>query len=125
MGEEKKYGVAKITAVLALALEMGNVLSKVVSQPGPMISKLGFALELSDEVVGMVGFSAEEFKQEILDLDDAEKQQLLDFMKNKFDLADDALEAKIEHGLELVFKAEDLVKQVIAFAKAAKGAVAA
>lgn len=50
-------------------------------------------------------------KEEITNLDAAEKEALNQWVKDTFDLADDSLEAKIEKGLAVVFYLAELYSE--------------
>lgn len=114
-----KYGIETIKKVLAVLIEAGNVLDKVKATPGPITGKLAFMLELTDELFALTGFSTAAFVQEVKDLDGAEKESLLAFLKEKLDLADDAVEAKVESGLALLVKLEGVIEEIVAFVKPA------
>ncbi len=103
-----------------LVVEAGNVGDAIVQEKGGAAAKIAHVVELFDEVMAMGSFSFAEFKTQVAGLGDAEKAELLAQFKTKFNIADDKAEAGIEGALALGLKAEALVEEVIAFAKALK-----
>lgn len=55
---------------------------------------------------------ADQIPTELKDLDQAEAQELLDFVKAEFDIADDKLELTVVKALETGLKVYDLVQQI-------------
>jgi hypothetical protein len=61
-------------------------------------------------------------KDEVSDLDEAEKGQLKQTIKDKFQIADHKLEFAIEEGIGLLLDLEGFIKRGSAFAQALKAA---
>lgn len=122
---DEKQGIEQVKKVLDVVTEAGNVAEKVMKEEGSAVAKLTHLIKMSDELIQLTSLDAAKLKKEIKDLDAAEKEALLAHVKAKFDLADDALEAKIESGLGLAMKAAELVSEAIAFAKPAAPAAPA
>ncbi len=115
---DEKMGIEQVKKVLDVVVEAGNVAEKIAKEEGSAVAKLTHLVKLSDELIQLTGLSVAKLKDELKDLDAAEKADLLAHVKAKFDLADDALEAKIEAGLDLALEAAGVVQKAIAFAKA-------
>lgn len=116
----EKHGTEQIKKVLDVVAEAGNVAEKVAKQEGSAVAKMTHLVKMSDELLQLASLNLPALKAEVADLSAAEKAELLEHVKAKFDLADDELEAKLEAGLALAVKAAELVAEVVAFAKPAQ-----
>lgn len=116
MSEEVKVDQIKIA--LSAVLEAGNVLEKVVSEQGPVLAKLSHLTAMFDEVVALGSLDAAKLKEQLHSINESEKADLISHFKGKLDLSNESLESKIERGLELVVELQDVVRKIIAFAKA-------
>lgn len=110
-----KLGIADLKPVLGLAIELGNVIDKMGHTEG--VAKYGQLLMLVDELAGLGSVKFDQIVPEFKDLDDAEKAELMAYVKEKLSLEDKDLEGKIEGGLGLIQKTIDLVNESIAFVK--------
>lgn len=115
----EKYGVEQVTRVMDVLVEAGNVAARMIGDQGGAAAKVGHLLRMSDELIGLVGLDAAKLKAELADLSPEERAQLMAHVKEKFDLADDALEAKIEAGLGLAVKLQELVVELVALVRPA------
>lgn len=118
MAEEKK-GTEQIKKVLDALLEAGNVADKMINEKGGALARVTMLIKMSDELIALTGLNVGELKAEWKDLDDAEKAELIAHAKEKFDILEDAVEAKIESAFDLAFEAEKLVEAGIEFGKKA------
>lgn len=105
--------------VLAVVIELGNVLDKVLKAQG-VSAKLACLLGMTDELFALSGVNFVEVKNEFLALDDAKKKELVVFFAQKFDLENDVMEQRIEQGLSLAVEAECLIEEIVAFSKSFK-----
>lgn len=104
--------------LLMLLVESGNVTEDIANDQGGTYSKLGHLSQMTDEIMAMSDFDAAAFRQEVADgYDSAEMAEFVEAFKTKFDLEDDVLEARIEHGLALVVKGLDYAEELRAFYK--------
>jgi hypothetical protein len=110
-------GIDQILKVQNAVVEAGNVADKIVHEQGGVTAKVAHVADLFDELLGLAGVDFSKVRSQLADLNGEEKAQLLARFKEKFDIADDHAEGKIESGLALAVKAEELVREVIAFAK--------
>jgi len=113
----EKFGVENLKKLVALGLEMGNVADRIVQGSGA--SKWLAMVDLGDELLALTGVQWNQVGDEYKDLSEPEKAQLMAFAKEKFDIADDKLEAVIESSLGLVMKMEGVVKEAITLYKSA------
>jgi hypothetical protein len=118
MAEEKK-GIEQLKKVVLVIDKAANVADQMVNEKGGTIAKLSHLMGLSGALVGLAGCSASELKAEFADLDAAEKAELMQFAKDNFDIAEDAVEAKIKAGLDLAVEGEAFVEKLIKFIKPA------
>ena len=82
-----------------------------------MSAKLTHGMLLFDELMAVAGVDFKLLDDEYKDLSQDEKNDIVIFLKAKFDIADDLLESKIEEAFALLLKVEDLVKEIVAFSK--------
>ena len=123
---DEKLGTDQIKKVVDALVEAGNVAGLIAADKGNFLQRATYLMRLSDEAIGLASLDVKALRAQFADLDDQEKAELVAHAKDKFDLADDVLEAKIEAGFDLVeevgvaIKANyDLVKKVAAFLKPA------
>jgi hypothetical protein len=117
MGE--KQGIEQLLKVVDVMVEAGNVAEKIFEEKAGPIAKATHLLKMSDELIGLAGLDVAKLKAQFKDLDGAEKEELLAHAKQKFDLENDALEAKIESGLDLALEAVQMIGKIVAFVKPA------
>lgn len=113
---DKKYGVEQIIKVLDVVVEVGNVSEKVASATTVM-GKVMAIIPLSDELLCLMSLSPLTLKAEFSELDADEKKLLQDHVKEKFDIADDQIESKVELGLTLVSEAVEFIGKAVDYAK--------
>jgi hypothetical protein len=107
----EKMGVQDLKAALLFACELGNVIDKMSSDGQPMFGKIGHLMMLTDEVMALPSVKFGEIGQQVADLDDAEKLELHEAIKAKFDIVDDKLEAVVEGGIGILIKLGALVSE--------------
>lgn len=115
-----KVGIENLKKCLALGIEIGNVSDKMTSTGGSIFSKLGHLSELTDEVIVATSAEFSKLSDEVSDLDDAEKAELVGFLKEKFSIADDKLENVIEGAIDILLDLESIVKNAIALGQTLK-----
>jgi hypothetical protein len=118
-------GIEQSKKVVDVVADVGGALEKIAADKGSVFAKLSHLMPLSGDMITLAGTDFAALKQELADLDDAEKAQLLAEFKAKFQLDDAALEGKIEAGLDLAIQAEELAAKIVAFSKSLKAAPAA
>lgn len=117
---EEKLGMENLKPIVALALELGNVADKIGREKGA--AKYLHLMDLFDELTGLAKVDFKKVKEEVKDLDAAEREELHAFMKVKFDIVDDKLEMAIEEGLKIVEEAYGLVTRSMDLVKGLKEA---
>lgn len=110
-----QYGLENIKKAVNAAVEVVNVVSKIVHKQG-----IFSVFQLSDELVALGTIDVEAFKKEVSELSAEEKAELKQTIKDKLSLVDKEVEAKIESGLDLVEKGTALVEKVVGILKEAK-----
>lgn len=109
-----KYGTANVKKVLDLVVELANVVGLSI-RDGKITT--GNVALLLDEVFALKDFDLEQFKFEFAELSADERSELLEHLKVKFDLPNDAVEARIERGAFLASRLVELVPEFISFGK--------
>ncbi len=114
-----KEGTDQLIKVLDVIIEAGNVAPKVAAA-GNVVAKISAMLPITDELAALISLQPKLLKRQWADLDDSEKGLIKIHVKDKYDIEDDVLEAKIEEGLELVSEAVDFVSKAVAYVKTFK-----
>lgn len=99
--QPQHYGVDQLIKIWDLVIEIGNVAPKVALASGG-ISKAMALLPLTDEVIGLLSLEPGLLVKEWKDFDESERKLFMEHAVEKLDLADEALELKVELGLQLV-----------------------
>lgn len=101
-------GTDNLKKLLKAGLDFGKSAAKALAD-----KKISFfeAVGLIPEVFQLVGIAKtwDEVQQEIDDLDDAEKQDIYDFVSNEFDIPNNKVESFIEHALMNVISLNALI----------------
>ena len=106
-------GIKELKELVKFGLKLGEALGKALEDGKiNLVDALKFLPVLKDLKIALEG--ASEIPAELKDLDEAELQELKVFIKDEFNLPDDALEAKIEMGLEV---AVSLISLALGFKK--------
>lgn len=117
--DKPKLGISNIKTLVLISVELANVIDGVANADG-FAAKGQEVFRLADELMLIPNLDVKAAIEEAKDLDSAEKAELHEAVKAKFDIKDDKLEAVIEGGLGLALKLEELVKEGIALAKSLK-----
>lgn len=116
-----QFGVDNFLKVADVVIEAGNVFDKIKSdKEATTAQKATYAMLLFDEVMLLPSVKFSEIKNELKELDAEDKAKLNTHFKAKFDIADDQVEAKIEHVFEVMLKLEGVVTEVIELVKSFK-----
>lgn len=104
------YGIENLKKIVLFALGLTAQIAKAMEDGKfAWTESFGFVDELI-QIPGVVkSFPA--VKQEVADLDEAERKELYDFIVANFDLPNDKLEATIEHSLAFTIAAAALYEQ--------------
>jgi hypothetical protein len=101
MSETEKKGVKELSEALVFAISMGEALDQALVDKKLGLEDLGLLVvpftKAPDAVEGLG-----EIKDEVMDLDDAERGQLQQMIKDELQLSDEKLEAKIEAGVDFL-----------------------
>lgn len=115
----EQFGTEQIIKVLDVIIEAGNVAPKV-QQASNVVGKISALLPMTDELVALISLQPTVLKKEWADLSVEEKSEIMTHAKDKYDIEDDGLEAKVEEGLMLVNEAVNFVAKAIDYAKSFK-----
>lgn len=110
----EKFGVENLKKIIAVPVEMGNVADAIGKENSSSWKKWFKLIELTDEVGSLLTVEWKMLKDEYLDFSDAEREEIKEFMKKKFDIADDKLENIIERSFTILFSVEGAIKDSIA-----------
>lgn len=94
-----QYGVEQILKVAMLGAEGANVADDIMNKAG-----LFSLFKLFDEVKALATVDKEWLLAELKELDSEDYEKVSSAIKEKLDLRDDELEARLEKGMDLVHK---------------------
>lgn len=96
-----KFGIENLKKAAKFGIELGEQLSSVL-EDGKLkaVEMLSFIDELM-QLPGVVNAAAD-IKQELIDLDSAERAELSDYIKSEFDISNEKIESAIESGLDVI-----------------------
>lgn len=105
-----KYGIDNLKKIVKFACDFTAQINTALSDGKfTWTDSFGFIDELT-QVPGVIkAFPA--VKQEITDLDEAEKKELYDFIVENFDIPDDHVEKLIENSIAFTLAAVELFEQ--------------
>lgn len=113
-------GIENLKIALAGAIEFGNAIDKALADDKINLADAALLVPLLPAIAATAK-AAQKAGKEIGDLDDAEREQLKVFIKERFDLVDDVLEARLEKGIDALDKIAVAVLAAISAAQAFRG----
>lgn len=114
--ENRMAGIKETKELLYFVIEFGNALGKSLEDGKISVLELG-------NFIGSLGAVAPAFEgignlpTELADLDEAEKQELVEMVEARFDIPQDGVEAVIEKGLRTGVAIAEFVNQVLGMLK--------
>lgn len=118
----EKKGIENLKKLASGIAALGPVVEEMEASSGNLISKLMLLTKLTGPAVELVNINYKELILEAKDLDASEKEEVFAHFKQEFNLADDAIEAKVEAVLGFGLKLESLVEEGIGLFKSFKPA---
>ena len=115
-----KVGIENLKLILGLVLQVANTTDAIGRDTSP--ARWGLLFNLIGPTAAIGGLKLSQVAVEWKDLDTVEQAELKAFAKEKFDIADDALELTIEKALDIVSNQVAVVEDAIALAKSFKKA---
>lgn len=116
------FGIENLKKIIALVVEAGNVGDKIGQEGSKVWKKWFTVIDLLDECIDLVKCDFKALKSEFSDLSEAEKGEIKEFIKVKFDIHNDKLEYVIEESLLIAMNIEDSVRRAIEMFKNLKTA---
>lgn len=117
--QEGQYGTSEIKKVVGLGIELFNVAPEVMDAKGAT-SRLLALSPLKDELIEIVTFDQDLLKKQWDDLSDAEMDDVYQFAKDKYDIADDQVEEMVEEGFDIALEWIDLLSRTYDYGVKAK-----
>jgi hypothetical protein len=106
-------GIKETRELLYFVTEFGNAVGHSLADGKISVVELGnFIGALASIAPAFEGIG--ELKTELKDLDEAEKQELLDLVNDRFDIPQDGVEALIEKGLATGVAIAEFVNDILA-----------
>lgn len=104
-------GIQETKDLVIVAISLGNALGKAMADKKFNLADVGAFIDpMLNLPAALAGIS--EVPSEIEDMDEAERIELFETVKEKFDLPDDKVEAAIEEGLILATSIYNYVDRV-------------
>jgi len=119
--EEKTFGVSEIKKVVALPVEIGNVIPQVAAATS-IIGKVRALGSLTDELMDLATLDVPLLGKQWADFTPEERTLVGNWMKDEYDIADDQVEALVELGFDLAVRQVTLGADMVTFAKAVMAA---
>jgi hypothetical protein len=106
-------GIEKLKEAAKAVVDFGEKIEEALKDDGKLtfVEGITIAVGSAPEIFSMVK-DAGEIKDEFLDLDDIEREELSDFVASELDLNADGLEIVVEAGFELLVSLEGLVSAI-------------
>jgi len=101
---EEKFGIENMKKCYALLIEAGNVASQIKNAEPGVGNRLAPIANILDELMALVGVQWTKLDDEWKDYSEAEKAEMQEFFKTKFDIAEDNIEYAIEKGHLILMK---------------------
>ena len=114
-----KFGIENLKALMIVILAFVNVGDKM-GHENNWASRMTHLFGFFPHLLSLGSIKWEDLDEEIKDVDDVEKAELLQTMKEKFDIIDDKLEEVVEEGLEIAANIGGFVKTVKSFIEKVK-----
>jgi hypothetical protein len=104
-------GIKETKELLSFLIKLGHGIDKASADGWSITDLVHFAPALQAVFAGVAGI--DQVDDELFDLDDEERQALVDFVKEDLDLTNDEAEAAFEDGIRLGFDLWNFVKRFI------------
>lgn len=114
----EKFGIENMKKLLALVIEIGNVIDKMVGTPG--LAKLGHLMMLMDEAMALATVDWKLLDDEYKDFSAVEKEEINAFLEAKFDISNDKIEEVVERSWRLFMRTESIIHDVLGLVKFVK-----
>lgn len=101
-------GIENLKTALAGAIELGNAIDKALADDKFNFSDAPLFMSAFPAIAAAIK-SAREAGKEIGDVDQFEREELKTFIKDRFDLTDDILEARLESGIDALQKIAEAI----------------
>ena len=104
-------GIDNLKKAIVAVINLGEKIEKNLSDDGKisLAEALGIGTSSFGDVVKIIK-SGHEIKDEFLDLDDQEREELIDIVKEELDLENDKIENIIEKSVEFLVQLEELIQ---------------
>ncbi len=115
-----KFGIENLKLLMMVIfsfITVGDKMGHENNWPSRMSHLFGFFPSLM--TLGSIKWDL--LDDEVKDIDDVEKAELIEYMKENFNIMDDKLESMVEEGLEIAATAGSFVKTIKAFIEKVKG----
>ncbi len=113
-----QHGVKNLWPMVALGVELGNVADDFGRSKGA--ARYLHLMDLFDELMGLGKVDFKLAKEELKELDGADRDELKSLTKAKFDIEDDKLEHAIEEAMDILEMQYQVVDKSLALAKSLK-----
>ncbi len=110
---EGKYGIENLKILFAVPVAIGQVSYEIHASEDRSWKRFLKVVDVADETFDLLKVKWDQVKGEILDLDDLERKELVESIKQKFDIADDNIEGVVEDSLSIIDDMGSIVSKSI------------
>ena len=109
----EKLGIDNLKKALIAAINLAKKIEKNYTDDGKIsfVEVLGIGASSFGDILRVIK-SGSEIKAEFINLDDNEKDELIQFVKDEFDLENDKIENIVEKSLEFLVGLDELIKSI-------------
>lgn len=118
--EQEQKGIENLTKVIAVPVEMGNIIGEIMGEEKRTLKTYLKFIQVCDELVDLFKVEWKELGPEVKDLTDVEKAQIIEVMKEKFDIPQDKIEMIVEESLSDLVVLAVMINKWVSFAKSFK-----
>ena len=109
---DQKLGTANIKRAMAFIIITSMMVAQLIKNFSlSKAAALGFHLAENQDLLQVAPAALAEFR----DTDTAEAKEITDYFDEKFDIANDELEARIEAGIDFIPEGYELIKRNVAY----------
>jgi hypothetical protein len=107
----EKFGIDNLKKLVVFPMELGNIAGSIIEDQEKGFFKWFKIVYVLLEIIKLLRIDWSMIKEEYLDLSDAEREEIRQVVKDKFDIKEnDELERKIEASFDLLLDLEKVIR---------------
>lgn len=109
----EKFGIENLKLLITFPIEIGNVAGTILEDSDKSWKRWLKFISLMPEAISLMKIDWSKIKDEYLDLSDAEREELKELVKKKFDIHNDKIESVIENSFAILLDIEKAIHSAI------------